>query len=131
MPILKRHTTDYKGVYYIWGESITSGKKEKIFYIRYRKNGQAIDEKAGRQIEDAMTPARASIIRAERISGKRLTNEERRETQDQEKQARQAKQWTLTNLWNEYKSTRPDTKGLDPMTDVSSCIFNQHWREEI
>jgi len=112
MPVLKRHRTDYRGVYFIWGQSTAKGNREKIFYIRYRKEGKAIDEKAGRQVEDAMTPAKASRVRAERISGKRLSNEERREAQRREKQERQAKQWTLRNLWEEYRSTHPDTKGI-------------------
>ena len=55
MPILKRHKTDYRGVYFIWGEGIKPGKKQKIFYIRYRKDGNPVDEKAGRQIEAKKT----------------------------------------------------------------------------
>lgn len=109
MPILKRHKTDYKGVYFIWGESITPGKQQKIFYVRYRKDGKAIDEKAGRQIEDDMTPARASIIRAERISGKRQTNEERRQEIEKE---RRTIIWTISKIWDEYAKVNAEIKGL-------------------
>lgn len=123
MPILKRHATDYKGVYFIWGESITPGKRQKIFYVRYRKDGKAIDEKAGRQIEDDMTPARASIIRAERISGKRQTNEERREEIEKE---RSTIVWTISKIWDEYAKVNAEIKGL--RNDHS--VFKKHLEPE-
>ena len=112
MPILKRHKTDYKGVYFIWGEGIKPGKKQRIFYIRYRKDGKAVDEKAGRQVEDSMTPARASIIRAERISGKRLTNEEKRERIEEEKAEAEKIVWTVSKVWEEYEKVKAEIKGL-------------------
>ena len=57
MPSLKRYKTKYPGVYYIEGTSTLTGKKEKIYYVIYRKDGKLIEEKAGRQLEDNMTPA--------------------------------------------------------------------------
>jgi hypothetical protein len=62
MPSLKRNETKYPGVYFVWGTSV-EGKPERIYYIRYRKGGKAIDEKAGRQFKDDMTPARAASLR--------------------------------------------------------------------
>jgi len=112
MPILKRHATDYRGVYNIWGEGISSGKRQKIYYVRYRKDGKAVDEKAGRQIEDAMTPARASIIRAERISGKRPTNEERREQIEGVKAEANKVVWTVSKVWEEYAKVKAEIKGI-------------------
>ena len=47
----------------------------------YRKNGRLIEEKAGRQFQDDMTPARAAGLRAGRIDGKQLTNKEKREAE--------------------------------------------------
>ncbi len=61
---MKRFKTDYPGVYYIMGISPATGKEERIYYIRYRKNGKLVEDKAGRQIEDAMTPARAALKRS-------------------------------------------------------------------
>jgi len=52
------------------GTAIATGKPEKIFYITYRRDGRLIEEKAGRQFSDRMTPAKASRMRAERIEGK-------------------------------------------------------------
>jgi len=105
MPVLKRIKTNYPGVFYIQGTSPTTGKPEKIFYIRYRKAGKMIEEKAGRQLQDDMTPARAALLRAERVQGKKPTRQETR-------QAAAKIKWTLDRLWQEYIGHKPDTKGF-------------------
>jgi hypothetical protein len=69
MPVQKRFKTNYPGVYYVKGTAIGTGKPEKIYYIRYRKRGKLIEEKAGRQFQNDMTPARAAQLRAKRIEG--------------------------------------------------------------
>lgn len=104
MPSKKRHKTNYPGVYYIDGESKANGKKERIYYIYYRKNGRQIEEKAGRQYQDDMTPARASRIRALRINGDQQSNEEKR------KEVRKRK--TINDIWDEYKHQKKHLKGL-------------------
>jgi len=109
MPAMKRFKTEYVGVHYVQGKAIATGKPEKIFYITYRRNGKLIEEKAGRQFSDAMTPAKASRIRGERIEGKSLSNKARREEKARKKAI---KEWTIKSLWEEYKSTRPLTKGI-------------------
>lgn len=108
MPILKRIKTNYPGVVYIVGTSAT-GKPEKIFYIRYRKAEKQVEEKAGRQFSDAMTPAKAVRLRAERIEGKSLSNRARREKKEREKLIQE---WTISRLWKEYIGTKPRTKGF-------------------
>lgn len=108
MPILKRIKTDYLGVVYINGTSGTR-KTERIFYIRYRKDGHSIEEKAGRQFQDGMTAAKASRIRAERIEGKSLSNKARREKRAKEKLIQE---WTIKRLWKEYIETKPKTKSF-------------------
>ena len=45
----KRFKTKYPGVYYIKVKGI-SGRMEKIYYIRYRKDGKLIEEKVGRHL---------------------------------------------------------------------------------
>lgn len=78
MPKQKRNETKYPGVYFIWGRMRGGHHPEKIYYIRYRKNGRQIDEKAGRQSPpDAMTVSRANQIRVERIMGKDSNRESR------------------------------------------------------
>jgi integrase len=109
MPAQKRIKTRYPGVLYIEGTGI-DGKPERIYMIRYRKKGKAIEEKAGRQIQDDMTPARAATIRAERIKGQ-LSNEEKRQAEKARKQA-EAGKWTIHKLWNEYTLQRKPGKSL-------------------
>jgi integrase len=109
MPKMKRFKTDYPGVYYVIGEGIATGKEERIYYIRYRKNDKAYDEKAGRQLSDAMTAAKAARIRGERIEGKQLPNKERRE---KKKRERETQVWTISRLWEAYLETKPKTRSF-------------------
>lgn len=111
MPTLKRIKTNYPGVFYIEGTSPATGKPEKIFYIRYRKAGKMIEEKAGRQIQDDMTPARAAMLRSERVQGKKPSRQEAREQREATKQA-EATRWTFNRLWQEYRDRKPGLKGF-------------------
>lgn len=110
MPRQKRFKTKYPGVYYILADAVGSAKTEKIYYVMYRKDGKQIEEKAGRQYQDDMTPARAATLRASRIEGGK-SNQERRE-EERAKAAAEAGKWTLNRLWEEYKRQRPGLKGL-------------------
>jgi len=74
---MKRNKTKYPGVFYIDGTG-ADGKPERIFYVRYRKDGKEVEEKAGRQFQDDMTPAKASLMRTRRIEGNEQTNQEKR-----------------------------------------------------
>jgi integrase len=108
---MKRVKTKYLGVYYIIGKSIGKGKPERIYYIRYRRDGKEYEEKAGRQFQDDMTPARAARIRAERIEGKQPTNKGKREAERARKKAEDDK-WTIDRLWEAYKTAKPNLKGM-------------------
>lgn len=103
MPKQERNKTFYPGVYFIKGMSVATKKPQKIYYISYWKDGKKIEEKAGRQIEDGMTPARANNIRTARIAGKEASNRERREAVKAEKKK---KVWTVSKLWAEYKTVK-------------------------
>jgi len=121
MPAIKRIKTNYPGVFYIDGTSPATGKPERIYYVRYRKNGKMIEEKAGRQYQDDMTPARAAVLRAERMAGKSPNRREVREQQEAAKQS-EANRWTFSRLWQEYKHRNPGLKGL--VTDENR--FHKH-----
>lgn len=95
----QRFKTKYAGVSYIVGKN-SKGKPEKIYYIRYRKDGKSIEEKAGRHFQDDMTPARASGIRAKRIEGE-LSNNEKRDMEEVQKKY-EVGRYTIDKLWNEY-----------------------------
>lgn len=111
MSTLKRHKTTYPGVYFIEGISSTTGKAERIYYVRYRKGGKLIEEKAGRQFQDRMTQGKASTIRTDRIRGKELPNQERREAQRTAKSA-EASRWTFNRLWEEWKAANATKRGI-------------------
>ena len=106
-----RQKTKYPGVYYLEGKAIGANKLERIYYIVYRRAGKLIEEKAGRQYQDDMTPARAARIRAARIEGEQLSNMARREA-EQVAKAAEAGRWTIVRLWDEYKSQKPVSKSL-------------------
>jgi integrase len=103
MATIQRIKTKYPGVFYIEGKDSSGKRKEKIYYIRYRRNDKMVEEKAGRQFRDDMTPARAAGIRSARIEGKEKSNTQKRT------QARQ-KVWTVDAIQEEYFSQRPDNK---------------------
>jgi integrase len=108
MPANIRTKTKYPGVYYIMGTSV-EGKPEKIYYIRYRRDGQMIEEKAGRQTQNDMTPAKANGIRNDRIKGNELSNKAQREADAAAKKAEESK-WTIQKLSEEYFKGRPAGK---------------------
>lgn len=107
MPKQERFSTKYPGVYYILAKAIGSNKEEKIFYLRFKKDGQTYEEKAGRSISDGMTPAKAANIRAERIQGKK----------ESKKELRAKVQWTIDKLWQDYLDYSPHIK--DKTTEIS------------
>jgi integrase len=77
----------------------------------YRKDGKLIEEKAGRQHADNMTPAKAAGIRTRRMQGRELSNKARREAKKAAERAEEGR-WTIDKLWKEYKAQRPGLKGI-------------------
>lgn len=110
MPSMKRQKTKYPGVFYVQGTDPATGKPERIYYIRYRQAGKLVEEKAGRQRRDKMTPTKAAGLRADRMGGA-LTNREHREEENKKIEAEDSR-WTIGRLWAEYKRQRPDLKGI-------------------
>jgi integrase len=100
-----RHKTAYPGVYYVIGTEIGSNRKEKVFYIRYRRDGKPVEEKAGRAKTDDMTAARAATMRAAKITGEKPANITKRESEVKEKNAENNKM-TISRLWELYKEQK-------------------------
>lgn len=111
MPKQKRYSTDYPGVYYVLGNG-PNGKPEKIFYIRYTRKGKKIEERAGRQFQDDMTPARANAVRMDRVKGKETSNTQKRQFKEEQKLKDRGK-YTIDRLWQEYKFNRTPGKSRD------------------
>jgi len=97
---MKRHKTSYPGVFYREVDRLGGPGKERVYYIVFKKDGKVLEEKAGRQFKDDMTPAKAATIRGERIEGKRKSRKEIRE-------AAKAVKWTVGRLWEEYSADAP------------------------
>ena len=93
----KRHSTKYPGVSYRMVERIGGSGTEKMFYIRFKKGGQAFEEKAGRQYADQMNAAKAARVRADRIEGRRKSRKELRE-----EAAAKDQRWTIGRLAAAY-----------------------------
>lgn len=106
-----RFKTRYPGVFYRITKRIGNNGTEKVYYIVFKKNGKLYEEKVGRQYADHMTPTFASHIRSERIEGKRKSRKEIRKLQEL-KHLQELNRWTIDRLWQEYKTTHPDIKGL-------------------
>lgn len=109
---MKRHKTEYKGVYYRIGERLSQKGKEKIFYIVFKKDGKVYEEKVGRQYADDMTAAKASRKRSARIDGKLKSRKEIREETKAAKIA-EAGKMTLARLWKEYEANKADSKAIN------------------
>jgi len=110
LPRQERHATKYPGVFFILGTA-RDGRPERIFYIRYRRGAKIVEEKAGRQFEHDMTPARAAGLRQRRIEGDEPSNTDRREAERAEQEA-EANRWTVNRLWESYKAQKTEYKSL-------------------
>jgi integrase len=108
---MKRYKTDYPGIFYREGKRIDRKGIEKIYYAVYKKDEKVMESKIGRQYADAMTPAKASIIRGELLTGKRLTRKENRKLQEAQEKV-ESNKYTISLLWKEYKENKPDLKGI-------------------
>jgi len=118
MPKQERFKTKYPGVYYIDGQGARG--PERIYYIKYRKDGKITEEKAGRQYQDDMTAYKAAGIRTRRIEGKELSNEKKRETEKAAKETETGKM-TISRLWDLY---RKNLEGLKSQAADKSRFTN-------
>jgi len=104
---MKRIKTEYPGIFYREAKRIGGRGKERVYYILFKKDGKVYEEKVGRQYADDMTPPKAARIRADRIEGRRKSRQEIREASKAKEEA-----WTLSLLWDEYESHKPDSKAI-------------------
>ena len=94
---MKRHATKYPGVFYREVDRIGGAGKERMYYVRFKKDGVSVEEKAGRQYADRMNPAKAARYRAGRIEGRIKSRKELREAA-----AAKDKRWTIDKLAKAY-----------------------------
>jgi hypothetical protein len=111
-----RTVTSHPGVCYRLARRLgTKNEEERVYYISFKKDGKAFEEKVGRQYSDNMTPAKAARIRADRIEGKRPSRKEIRQQMINSKKA-EAARYSVERLWEAYKAALPDRNW---QTDIS------------
>ncbi|OGH00581.1 MAG: hypothetical protein A2600_00390 [Candidatus Lambdaproteobacteria bacterium RIFOXYD1_FULL_56_27] len=98
----------YEGVRYIEGKG-PDGKPEKIYYVRYKREGKTLEDKVGGERSQGMNPKKAAEIRLRRMAGE-LSNPERRE-QRQAASKVQENRWTFDRLHALYQEHTLSTKG--------------------
>lgn len=101
----------YAGVFYVEAPRATRKGMEKVYFIRYRKNGKLIEEKVGGQYKDNMTPAKASSIRGLRIEGSIPTNQERRDNVKQAK-LKEQNSYSLTRIFSLFIEAKSENRSL-------------------
>lgn len=122
----KRIATSYPGVFYREVEGSKSSKPIRMYYIRYRIGGRAgklIEEPVGKST--TISAAQAAQMRAERMTGKALSNKEER-LQKKEAKLKEKARWTISKLWEEYKANKTNYKGI--VTDENR--FTNYLKEE-
>lgn len=87
----RQSVVGYAGVYFVEALRAAGHGTEKIYYIRYRKQGKLIEEKVGGQYRDNMTAAKAASIRGLRIEGKDASNSEKRAAARAARQAEESR----------------------------------------
>lgn len=102
----------YAGVFYVEVPRPAGNGIEKIYYIRYRREGRLIEEKAGGQYRDNMTAAKAASIRGSRMEGKEASNNEKREAVRQAKAAAEAR-YSLNRLWSLFEEEKSGNRSLN------------------
>jgi integrase len=95
----------YAGVFYVEAPRQGGHGLEKVYYVRYRKQGKLIEEKVGGQYRDNMTAAKAAGIRGSRMEGKESTNEEKRSAIRAAKAAEEAR-YTFNCLWSLFEESK-------------------------
>ncbi len=133
MARILQQKTKYVGVTFLEKEN------DKIYYIRYRRGGRGskeIIEPVGKTSK-GMTPARANIIRAERISGKELSNKEQREEIKAQKLALEST-YTLDRVWaiyaeeNAHKAIiKPDKSYIKYLNSIAAIPIPEITKQDI
>jgi integrase len=120
MTTYKRHPTRYQGVFYREGTNPRTGRVEKIYYIKYSRDGKSYEDKCGRE-SAGMTAARANALRILKIAGTELplsVAKAKKAAEEEAAKAAEAGRYDFDRLFNEYISGRgTDLKGK--ITDTS------------
>jgi len=101
MPRQIRVSTEYSGVYFV-----KLANQDQSFFIRYKRNGKSVEEKAGRS-NQGWNAEKAYQLRTERMSGTSAAGNELQSNSDLLSQ----QDWTFSNILSEYLRLRNKLKG--------------------
>jgi len=101
MPRQIRVSTEYSGVYFV-----KLANQDKSFFIRYKRNGKSVEEKAGRS-NQGWNAEKAYQLRTERMSGTSAAGNELQSNSDLLSQ----QDWTFSKIFSEYLRLRNKLKG--------------------
>lgn len=107
----RQSVVGYAGVYFVEVPRAAGYGTEKVYYIRYRKQGKLIEEKVGGQYRDNMTAAKAASIRGVRMEGKDSTNEEKRAAVRAAKMAEESR-YPLNKIWSLFEEAKNANRTL-------------------
>lgn len=119
----KRIKTKYDGVVYREAKRIGGNGIERVYYIRFKRDGKSFEEKIGRQFADQMSPVKANRYRSDRIEGRRKSRKEIRESRQAAKKA-EADRLTIAKLWDLYTEAHSENKSLK----IEKRKFERHLR---
>jgi len=101
MPRQIRVSTKYSGVYFV-----KLANHDQSFFIRYKRNGKSVEEKAGRS-NQGWNAEKAYQLRTERMSGTSTAGNELQSNSDLLSQ----QDWTFSKIFSEYLRLRNKLKG--------------------
>ena len=101
MPRQIRFSTEYSGVYFV-----KLANQDQSFFIRYKRNGTSVEEKAGRS-NQGWNAEKAYQLRTERMSGTSAVGNELQSNSDFLSQ----QDWTFSKIFSEYLRLRNKLKG--------------------
>jgi len=108
----RQPVTGYAGVHFVEVPRAAGYGPEKVYYIRYRKQGRLIEEKVGGQFRNNMTAAKAASIRGVRLEGKELSNEEKRTAVRTAKVAEES-HYSFNKLWSLFEEAKNANRTLN------------------
>lgn len=101
----------YAGVYFVEIPRAGGYGLEKVYYIRYRRNGKLIEEKVGGQYRDNMTAAKAASIRGVRMEGKDASNAEKRAAVKVARAEEEAR-YSLNCIWSLFEEAKSSNRSI-------------------
>ena len=103
MPRQTRHSTEFSGVYFV-----ELANENKSFFIRYKRNGKSVEERAGRSNE-GWDAELAYLLRSERMSVIEFQAGNIHHGSD----LKTGRHWTFSKIFEKYLRLRPDLKGRE------------------